>query len=94
VAEVLRVLAAAAIAAGTIGAGACSAPVSRRDVVDGYRRELVRQGVGETEARCVTDRFFAELTDGQLRAFQGRDELTDDERETFARLGVECDPSP
>jgi hypothetical protein len=63
---------------------------TRRDVVDGYRRELVRTGVHEAQARCLTERFFGALTDAELRAFQVRDALTDAERARFTQLGDEC----
>ena len=70
---------------------ACSGnTATRRDVVDGYRRELVRTGVHEAQARCITERFFGALTDVELRAFQERNALTDAERARFTQLGDEC----
>ena len=66
------------------------AGASRTDVVRRYREELVTSGVSQDQARCVTDRFFAGLTDAQLRQFQDREALTDDERQRFRTLGEEC----
>lgn len=68
--------------------------VSRSDVVESYRRELVDQGVREDQARCLTDRFFAELTDAELRGFQQRDGLTEAESRRFTELAEVCaDPT-
>ena len=63
---------------------------TRRDVVEGYRRALVADGVREAQARCLTERFFADLGDAELREFQRRDALTDAERRRFAALADEC----
>ena len=60
------------------------------DVVRRYREELVASGVPQEQARCVTDRFFAALADAQLRQFQARKALTDDERQRLRTLGEEC----
>lgn len=71
--------------------GGCSKPgVSRRAVVDRYRNALVAEGVREPQAECLTERFFADLTDAELKAFQGRDRLTDAEKRRFAELADEC----
>ena len=74
-----------------VPASACG-PVgaSRSDVVRRYREELVASGVPQEQARCVTDRFFAALADAQLRQFQAREALTDDERQRLRTLGEEC----
>ena len=79
------------VAIAVLGAAACSGGrITRQEVVDRYRRGLVEQGVNEGQARCLTDRFFAGLTDAQLREFQSRDALTDAERQRFAELGDVC----
>ena len=71
--------------------GGCSKPgVSRRAVVDRYRNALVAEGVREPQAECLTERFFGDLTDAELKAFQRRDGLTDAEKRRFAELADEC----
>lgn len=75
-----------AVIASSCGGGG----ITRQEVVDRYRRGLVDQGVNEGQARCLTDRFFAGLTDPQLREFQSRDALTDAERQRFAQLADVC----
>ena len=77
--------------AAAVALTACSGGgLTRAQVVDRYRRELVSSGVAEADARCVTDRFFASLDDAQLRAFEQRDALTDAERQRFRELGDAC----
>lgn len=44
-------------------------------------------------AQCIVDRFFAERSDEELKAFFDRAELTAAERDEFARLGQLCVPS-
>lgn len=69
----------------------CSKPgVSRQQVIDRYRNALVVEGVREPQAACLTDRFFAELSDAELKAFQKRDALTDAEKQQFAALADGC----
>ena len=75
-----------AVIASSCGGGG----ITRQEVVDRYRRGLVDQGVNEGQARCLTDRFFAGLTDPQLRELQSRDALTDAERQRFAQLADVC----
>lgn len=64
--------------------------ISRTEVVTRYRAELVAEGVREPQARCLTDRFFGELSDAELRQFQKRDRLTDAEKARFAELADVC----
>jgi hypothetical protein len=72
---------------------ACSpGAVSRTELIDNYRRELVKQGIQQDQARCLTDKFFAELDDAELKAFQARDRLTDAEKQRFADLAAQCPP--
>ena len=80
----------ALVAAVALVAGCSGDTSTRRDVIDAYRRELVREGVHDGQARCLTTKFFAELSDAQLREFQKRDALTDAERARFAQLAGEC----
>ncbi len=70
--------------------GCSKAGISRRQVIDRYRASLVADGVREPQARCLTERFFGELTDAQLKAFQQRDNLTDTEKQRFAELADVC----
>ncbi len=77
-----------------VGLAACSSGrVSRPELIDNYRRELVKQGIQQEQARCLTDKFFAELHDAELKAFQDRDRLTDAEKQRFADLAGECPPA-
>lgn len=72
-------------------AAACSpAGLSRQQVKDGYRAQLVTQGVAAVEAKCITDGFFDHLTDEQLRAFQMRDVLSSQDRSMFGALATTC----
>jgi hypothetical protein len=61
---------------------------------DGSRDQLVADlvdgGLDPDVADCVVERFFAERTDDELRAFFERDELTEAERTEFVQLGVAC----
>jgi hypothetical protein len=50
----------------------------------------VAEGVREPQAECLTERFFGDLTDAELKAFQRRDGLTDAEKGRFAELADEC----
>jgi hypothetical protein len=84
----------AAVVVSTVGLVSCSRGMSRDDVRVGYQRALVRSGVHADQATCLTDKFFATLSDAELREFQKRDHLTADEQTTFGRLAEECgDPS-
>lgn len=73
-----------------VAAGCARKGITRAEVVTRYRTELVAEGVREPQARCLTDRFFGELTDAQLKAFQERDRLTDAEKQRFAELAEVC----
>jgi len=74
--------------------GACSRAMSRDDIRVGYRKGLERSGVKTAQAMCLTDKFFASLSDDELRAFQKRDRLTADETAQFAKLADQCaDPN-
>jgi hypothetical protein len=80
-----------AVALALLGTSACSpAGLTRQQVKDGYRSQLVGKGVSEPLARCITDSFFDHLTDAQLRAFQSRDRLTADEQVQFGALATTC----
>jgi hypothetical protein len=61
---------------------------SRGDLID----QLVEGGLENELAECVVDAFFDARDDDELRAFFGRDDLTADERDEFARLGALCTP--
>jgi hypothetical protein len=80
----------AALVTLTFVAGCAKPGISRRQLIDRYRASLVADGVREPQARCLTERFFGELTDAQLKAFQQRDNLTDTEKERFAELADVC----
>ena len=74
--------------------GACSRSMSRDDIRVGYRKGLERSGVKSAQATCLTDKFFASLSDDELRAFQKRDGLTADETAQFGKLADVCaDPN-
>ncbi len=69
---------------------ACARGLSRDQIRTGYRDELVRSGVPSAVATCVTDELFAAMDDDELRAFQRRDRLTDDERSAVERYTDAC----
>ncbi len=52
--------------------------------------QLVDGGLPDAVAECVVESFFDTRSDTELKAFFEREELTDDEREEFARLGEIC----
>jgi hypothetical protein len=68
----------------------CARGLTRDQLRAGYRDELVRIGVPEALASCVTDKFFAAMDDDELRAFQRRDRLTDDETARTTAYAGEC----
>lgn len=88
--RMVRRLATVAFTAVLVTSACSPTRVSRAELVDSYRRELVQQGVRDGQARCLTDKFFGALTDEQLREFQQRDRLTDAEKQRFADLAEEC----
>jgi hypothetical protein len=61
---------------------------ARGDLVD----QLVEGGLPDEIAECVVEAFFDARDDDELREFFARDDLTDAEREEFARLGEACVP--
>jgi predicted transcriptional regulator len=84
----------AAVLLAIVVLGACSRSMSRDDIRVGYRKGLERSGVQTAQAVCLTDKFFASLSDDELRAFQKRDRLTTDESAEFGRLAGQCaDPN-
>ena len=69
---------------------ACATSATRSDVITAWRDALVKSGLTEPDARCITDRFFAPMTDREVRAFQGRDELTPSEFDLWSQIAGEC----
>lgn len=78
------------VCAALAATGCSPAGLTRQQVKDGYRSQLVGKGVAEPLAKCITDGFFDRLTDAQLRAFQSRDRLTADEQAQFGALATTC----
>ena len=63
----------------------------RDEVRDGLVDQLVDEGgLDRSVAECVVDGFFDGRDNDELNAFFDRDELTEDERAEFLRLGEEC----
>ena len=82
-----------AVAAGmvlTLTATACGDSSSRRRARGDLVVQLVEGGLEPQIAECVVDGFFDARNDDELRAFFEREDLTDDERDEFARLGEAC----
>lgn len=80
----------AVVAAAVALLAGCARGLSRDQIRTGYRDELVRTGVPSAVATCVTDQLFAAMDDDELRAFQRRDRLTDDERAAVERYTDTC----
>jgi predicted transcriptional regulator len=84
----------AAVPVVLVALGACAHSMSRDDIRVGYRKGLERAGVKVAQATCLTDKFFASLSDDELRAFQKRDRLTAEETARFGKLADQCaDPN-
>lgn len=69
---------------------ACATAATRSDVITAWREVLVKSGLTEPDARCITDRFFAPMTDREVGAFQRRDELTPSEFDLWSQIAREC----
>ena len=63
----------------------------RDEVRDALVDQLVDEGgLDRSVAECVIDGFFEDRSSDELNEFFNREELTEDEREEFIRLGEEC----
>lgn len=89
--QVVRGAAAVVVLSLSVAATGCggSARVrleARDDLVD----QLVDGGLEREVAECAVDGFFSPRSNAELEAFFDRPALTADERDEFARLGMEC----
>lgn len=79
------------VALATTGSLAGCGNRSRRDgAVRALTEQLVDGGLERSVAECVVERFFADRSLDEVDAFFDRPELTEGERDEFARLGNEC----
>jgi len=84
---VVRALSALALSFALFGC----ASSGRDDARDGLVDQLVTEGgITRSVAECVVDGFFEDRSSDELNEFFDRDELTEDERAEFVRLGQEC----
>jgi hypothetical protein len=86
----------AALALTLVVLAGCRKPGLSRDEVrnrwvDTYVSEL---GLSESEAGCIVDRWFAELSDDELKPLTTGDELNDEQLQRFGELAVACGVGP
>ena len=85
------VVASLVVVAGLV-ASACGESGARRDARRALVDQLMDGGLSEDVADCVVAGFFDARNDDELQEFFAREQLLDNERAEFARLGETCLP--
>lgn len=81
-----------AVAAIGIGAAACvPSRFSKEQVRDRWVSTYVEQlGITETQAACIVDAWFAEISDDELRPLTKGKELSEAQATRIGELAVDC----